>query len=85
MTKEEIVKNWGKITLSQLSEFHLISKNQPVFAGNLASTYDANSLIELGFVMMYEGEYVLTEAGKELKQMMMEGALKIAKQSALKH
>lgn len=83
MTREQIIENWGKITKPALEEFHLIAKNQPVFAGNLSSKEDAKLLMDLGFVMRYEGEYVLTDAGTELKRIMFDSANKIAKNGIL--
>ncbi len=68
-TLEDEMKILSGIRLSanERTEFDNISKNQPVFSGNLASSNDAKSLIEKGLVMRYEGEYVLTELGKLLK------------------
>ena len=50
---------------SQFEELKNIGKNQPVFAGDLQSSYSAKELTELGLVMRYDGKYVLTEKGKE--------------------
>lgn len=47
-------------------EFELIGLYQPVFAGDVLSKEDSRQLIELGLAMKYEGDYVLTEKGKEL-------------------
>ena len=55
-----------KLTKSERSEFNHIAKNQPVFAGNICSSQDAKSLMDKGLVFRYEGEYVLTEKGKNL-------------------
>lgn len=55
------------LTKSQEAEFINIAKNQPVFAGNLQSHQGARELMDLDLVMRYEGEYVLTDKGSELK------------------
>jgi predicted transcriptional regulator len=70
------------LTKSQRAEFDNIAANQPVFAGNLQSHQDAKDLMDKGLVMRYEGEYVLTEKGKELKSN-LEGAAMLAKKSVV--
>jgi len=69
---------------SLVAELFNIGKNMPVFAGNLQSHQDANKLIELGLAMRYEGEYVLTEKGKEeLKRIKLEGAKMLTDKSSV--
>lgn len=52
------------ISKTELWELFNISQNMPVFAGNTISHQSARSLIDKRLAMKYEGEYVLTEAGK---------------------
>lgn len=68
------------LTKSQRAEFDNIAKNQPVFSGKLQSHQDAQELMNKGLAMRYDGDYVLTEKGKELKSD-LEGAAMIAKKS----
>ena len=49
---------------SELDELRCIGLYQPVFAGDVLSKSTAKSLIKMGFAMQYDGDYVLTEAGK---------------------
>lgn len=49
-------------------EFDNIAENQPVFSGNVLSKHMAEILIGKGLVMHYEGEYVLTDKGQQLKE-----------------
>lgn len=55
------------MTKSQEAEFLNIAKNQPVFAGHLQSHQGASELMDLGLVMRYEGKYVLSNKGTDLK------------------
>jgi len=55
-----------QLTTSEIDELKNIAKNQPVFSGNLSSSNDAKSLIDKKLVLRYEGEYCLTEKGKNL-------------------
>lgn len=73
-----------EITQSEFDELKNIKENQPVFAGNLCSSNDAKSLIEKGYVMRYEGEYVLTEKGKELFESCKQAAKDLANTSILR-
>ncbi len=54
------------LTASEIEELKNIAKHQPVFAGNLQSHQGAQELINKGLALRYEGEYCLTEKGKEL-------------------
>lgn len=64
------------LTKSQREEFDNIANNQPVFAGNVISKQTTKELVDMGLVMTYEGEYVLTEKGK-IKKSNLEAAEKI--------
>ena len=46
-------------------ELKAIGMYQPVFAGDLLSKGDTQVLKRMGLVMSYEGDYVLTNFGKE--------------------
>lgn len=73
-----------ELSKSQTSELYHIGKNMPVFAGNIQSKQDAQDLIDFGLAMRYEGEYVLTEKGKEeLNRRKLEGAKILAEQSSV--
>ena len=47
-------------------ELHAIGVYQPVFAGDLLSKGDTQVLKSKGLVCTYEGNYCLTERGKEI-------------------
>jgi hypothetical protein len=53
-----------KLEKLEIEEIKNIADNQPVFSGNVLSKESAHSLCEKKLAMIYEGEYVLTEAGK---------------------
>ena len=46
-------------------ELKAIGMYQPVFSGDLLSKGDTQVLKKMGLVMGYEGDYVLTNLGKE--------------------
>ena len=72
------------LSKSQIAELFNIGNNMPVFAGKLQSHQSAQELIDLGLAMRYEGEYVLTEKGKdELKRIKIEGAKILTGQSSV--
>ena len=48
----------------ELDELRCMGLYQPVFAGDVLSKQTARTLINMGLAMYYEGDYVLTEAGK---------------------
>jgi hypothetical protein len=67
-----------------MDELFNIGKNMPVFAGNLNSHQGAQELIDLGLAMRYEGDYVLTELGKEkIKEIKLQGAKMLADKSVV--
>lgn len=72
MTKEErqkICDELKNINLgSDFDEFQNIAYNQPVYAGNVLSHQGCRRLMDLGLVMRYEGDYVLTNKGTVLKE-----------------
>lgn len=72
-----------ELSKSLVAELFNIGNNMPVPAGNLQSHQDAKELMDLGLAMRYEGQYVLTEKGKdELKRRKIESATRIANSSA---
>jgi hypothetical protein len=50
---------------SESEELRCIGLYQPVFAGDVLSKATSQTLIDKGLVMRYDGDYVLTELGKE--------------------
>ena len=55
----------NKMTNLEFEELKNIDRNQPVCSGKVLSKESAQALINMGLSMHYEGEYVLTEAGKQ--------------------
>lgn len=49
-----------------MEELCNIAKNMPVFAGKLISHQTAQACLDRKWAMRYEGEYVLTELGKNI-------------------
>ena len=69
--------NIENFTNQELEEFNNISRYQPVDAGNVISKQTAKSLIDKGYVMQYEGKYVLSDKGQEVKERCVKAATKI--------
>lgn len=54
-----------ELTKTEVEELQNIGVYQPVFAGDIIGKSTCKALKEKGLVIQYEGDYVLTEAGKE--------------------
>lgn len=53
-----------ELNKTEIEELQNIGIYQPVFAGDVIGKSTCKGLKEKGLVMQYEGDYVLTEAGK---------------------